>query len=200
MPACGAAAPGADARGRTRATARKGPSPSSPKRWLTADVPGPAPAPPAPEEEDGLLAAVPMAELCVWVVRSSSTDAGFRWWSRLAERTARKAAAILGLSLQRQDWRISCITATSKMNGAPADDGPVIHLALPKGHMQENIFKLLEEAGMKVSSAERVPTDRKWRCSDPSLTRNRTVPHHDPPAVPFVRCRSPSATRAGTVP
>jgi ATP phosphoribosyltransferase len=29
--------------------------------------------------------------------------------------------------------------------------GPVaIHLALPKGHMQENVFKLFEDAGIKV--------------------------------------------------
>lgn len=37
-----------------------------------------------------------------------------------------------------------------KMNGSPKVDEPLIHLALPKGHMQENIFKLMEEAGVKV--------------------------------------------------
>ncbi len=37
------------------------------------------------------------------------------------------------------------------MNGAAKVEEPLIHLALPKGHMQENVFKLLEEAGMKVS-------------------------------------------------
>ena len=26
-----------------------------------------------------------------------------------------------------------------------------IHLALPKGHMQENVFKLFEEAGIKIN-------------------------------------------------
>ena len=26
-----------------------------------------------------------------------------------------------------------------------------IHLALPKGHMQENVFKLFEEAGLKIN-------------------------------------------------
>jgi ATP phosphoribosyltransferase len=31
------------------------------------------------------------------------------------------------------------------------EDDTLIHLALPKGHMQENVFKLLEEAGVKVS-------------------------------------------------
>ncbi len=40
------------------------------------------------------------------------------------------------------------------MNDSPKDGGPLIHLALPKGHMQENIFKLLEEAGMKVRAAD----------------------------------------------
>jgi ATP phosphoribosyltransferase len=30
-----------------------------------------------------------------------------------------------------------------------------IHLALPKGHMQENVFKLMEEAGVKVCNIPR---------------------------------------------
>ena len=34
---------------------------------------------------------------------------------------------------------------------ASSEDETLIHLALPKGHMQENVFKLLEEAGVKVS-------------------------------------------------
>ena len=29
-------------------------------------------------------------------------------------------------------------------------DAPVIHLALPKGHMKDNVFKLMAEAGMHV--------------------------------------------------
>lgn len=32
-----------------------------------------------------------------------------------------------------------------------------IHLALPKGHMQEQVFKLFEEAGLKVRSQKRAP-------------------------------------------
>ncbi len=36
------------------------------------------------------------------------------------------------------------------MNDSPKVEEPVIHLALPKGHMQEGVFTLLEEAGMKV--------------------------------------------------
>jgi hypothetical protein len=32
--------------------------------------------------------------------------------------------------------------------GNPED--VLIHLALPKGHMQENVFKLMEDAGIKV--------------------------------------------------
>lgn len=36
------------------------------------------------------------------------------------------------------------------MNDSPKVEEPVIHLALPKGHMQEGVFSLLEEAGMKV--------------------------------------------------
>jgi ATP phosphoribosyltransferase len=35
--------------------------------------------------------------------------------------------------------------------GASGAETEFIHLALPKGHMQENVFKLLEEAGIKVS-------------------------------------------------
>ena len=31
-----------------------------------------------------------------------------------------------------------------------AIDEQPIHLALPKGHMQENVFKLFEDAGIKV--------------------------------------------------
>ena len=41
------------------------------------------------------------------------------------------------------------------MNGAAKAEEPIIHLALPKGHMQENVFKLLEEAGMKVRAQTR---------------------------------------------
>jgi hypothetical protein len=59
----------------------------------------------------------------------------------------------------------------------------VIHLALPKGHMQENIFKLLEEAGMKVRSGappERTPAAPSFRLP---LSRAR-LPHapRSPPA------------------
>ena len=36
------------------------------------------------------------------------------------------------------------------MAGAISDDDVQIHLALPKGHMQENVFKMLEDAGVKV--------------------------------------------------
>ncbi len=36
------------------------------------------------------------------------------------------------------------------MNDSPKVEEPIIHLALPKGHMQEGVFSLLEEAGMKV--------------------------------------------------
>ena len=32
---------------------------------------------------------------------------------------------------------------------APTDD-VLIHLALPKGHMQTNVFTMLEDAGVKV--------------------------------------------------
>lgn len=45
----------------------------------------------------------------------------------------------------------------------------VIHLALPKGHMQENIFKLLEEAGMKVRSG--APPNSRSALFPPSLSR-----------------------------
>lgn len=34
---------------------------------------------------------------------------------------------------------------------AAADNPVAVHLALPKGHMQENIFKLFEDAGVKVN-------------------------------------------------
>lgn len=40
---------------------------------------------------------------------------------------------------------------------AAADNPVAVHLALPKGHMQENIFKLFEDAGVKVCSACRRP-------------------------------------------
>lgn len=43
--------------------------------------------------------------------------------------------------------------ATGGAGATPAavDDEVQIHLALPKGHMQENVFKLFEEAGLKVA-------------------------------------------------
>jgi ATP phosphoribosyltransferase len=34
-------------------------------------------------------------------------------------------------------------------------DAQQIHLALPKGHMQENVFKLFADAGIQASSAVR---------------------------------------------
>lgn len=45
---------------------------------------------------------------------------------------------------------------------------PVIHLALPKGHMQENVQKLLEEAGVKIT----LGNNRGYR---PSIT----LEHYD---------------------
>jgi hypothetical protein len=63
----------------------------------------------------------------------------------------------------------------------------VIHLALPKGHMQENIFKLLEEAGMKVRSG--APPNSRSALLPPSLARDSpALPAHLPrPAPPFPR-------------
>lgn len=44
------------------------------------------------------------------------------------------------------------VVAPSPGGATYAEENPVqVHLALPKGHMQENIFKLFEEAGLKVS-------------------------------------------------
>jgi len=39
----------------------------------------------------------------------------------------------------------------SRMAAASQAEPVLLHMALPKGHMQENVFKLLEEAGLKVS-------------------------------------------------
>ena len=49
------------------------------------------------------------------------------------------------------------MASASSSSGAAAaaaaggDDAETIYMALPKGHMQENVFKLLEDAGVKVS-------------------------------------------------
>ena len=48
---------------------------------------------------------------------------------------------------------MAAASAESPSASASADaaDATMIFMALPKGHMQENVFKLLEDAGMKVS-------------------------------------------------
>jgi ATP phosphoribosyltransferase len=49
-----------------------------------------------------------------------------------------------------------------------AEGMPLIHLALPKGHMKESVFKLMNEAGMKI----KLGNDRAYR---PTLS----VPGYD---------------------
>ena len=46
---------------------------------------------------------------------------------------------------------MAAASAAPAASGASSEDSAVIFMALPKGHMQENVFKLLEDAGMKVS-------------------------------------------------
>jgi len=49
------------------------------------------------------------------------------------------------------------------MNDSPKVEEPVIHLALPKGHMQEGVFSLLEEAGMKVCNRYLNHSEVQWK-------------------------------------
>ncbi len=42
---------------------------------------------------------------------------------------------------------------------AAADTTPVVHLALPKGHMKESVFKLMDDSGMKI----KLGNDRAYR-------------------------------------
>ena len=44
------------------------------------------------------------------------------------------------------------------------EDVEPIHLALPKGHMQENVFRLFEEAGLKVRYTFAINRRRKVAC------------------------------------
>ena len=46
---------------------------------------------------------------------------------------------------------------TQKM--AAADTTPLVHLALPKGHMKDSVFQLMNESGMKV----KLGNDRAYR-------------------------------------
>ena len=48
----------------------------------------------------------------------------------------------------------SNVAKTDSLNGFTDNAAlPNIHLALPKGHMQENVSKLFEDAGIKVRRA-----------------------------------------------
>jgi hypothetical protein len=61
---------------------------------------------------------------------------------------------------------------SEKMAAAISDDDVQIHLALPKGHMQENVFKMLEDAGVKVRA--------RGALRRPPLF----FPHRTPPSSP----------------
>lgn len=50
-----------------------------------------------------------------------------------------------------------------------------LHLALPKGRMQREVFRLLDEAGLPVASADR---DYRPRLPDPSLTAKLLKPQN----------------------
>lgn len=87
------------------------------------------------------------------------------------------------------------MAAASPVEGS----APLIHLALPKGHMKDNVFKLMEEAGMKV----KLGNDRAYRPSisvpgyDVKLLKVRISTHHSAlRGVTCTPCSSPLAVRS----
>lgn len=67
-------------------------------------------------------------------------------------------------------------TAATGGGAAATAEEPTISMALPKGHMMENVFKLMEDAGLKVRRRAKC---RPLRACTPARPPGPTAP--DPP-------------------